>query len=232
MSVSKIESMKRERLKHTNVGKKKKQIPYGIIFIIIALIVYGLLKIKSPIHSIFWFVGLLFGFTLQRSRFCFTASVRDPILVGSTTILKALIISFIISTIGFSVIQYKALLGGNIDVLTIPGQLKPMGFHTAIGGVLFGIGMVIAGSCASGTLMRIGEGFKLQLIVLVGFIIGSLLGARHFEFWDKTFISKSRIIYLPEVLGFKTSVILQLLVLIILYFIADWYDRKNSIMAM
>lgn len=41
--------------------------------------------------------------------------------------------------------------------------------NTVVGGIIFGIGMVIAGGCASGMLMRIGEGFEMHLITLVGF---------------------------------------------------------------
>ncbi len=42
---------------------------------------------------------------------------------------------------------------------------------------MFGIGMVIAGGCASGTLMRVGEGFAMQMLSLLFFVIGSLIGA-------------------------------------------------------
>lgn len=95
---------------------------------------------------------------------------------------------------------------------------------------MFGIGMVIAGGCASGTLIRIGEGHILQIIVLIGFIIGTTLGINHFEFWDKLFISSSKSIYIPRYIGFLPAVIVQLAVLGILYLLAGQYDKKNNIM--
>lgn len=231
MSSNKIEELKKRRKREFN--KKKSQIPYAIVLIVLAMIVYGLFLKNNLRYSVFWIIGILLGITLQRSRFCFTASFRDPILVGSTSILKAIIIAFIISTIGFATVQYISIQESeSFDVTCIPGQIHPVGFHTIIGAIMFGIGMVIAGGCASGTLMRIGEGFLLQMIVLVGFIIGTLLGARHFVFWDKLIISKSPIIYIPEFLGFFTSVVIQVIVLIVLYFLADRYDKKNSMMSM
>ena len=52
----------------------------------------------------------------------------------------------------------------------------PVSFATVIGAFIFGIGMVIAGGCASGTLMRVGEGFTMQILALFFFIVGSLWG--------------------------------------------------------
>lgn len=206
---------------------------YGMVFIILAGFIYLFFLKNNFMYSTIWVLGLLIGFTLQKSRFCFSASFRDPIMVGSTSILKAIIIASIITTIGFAFIQYTAIGGDTgISYENIPGQIDPVGIHTVIGAILFGVGMVIAGGCASGTLMRIGEGFSLQLVVLLGFIIGTLLGGKSFEFWDKLFISKSPTIYIPEYLGFHSTVVIQVGVLIILYFVAEWYQKKNNMMKM
>jgi len=231
LASSKIQELKRQRqLKYEN---KKNQIIYGMVFITLGGLIYLFLLKNNFMYSVIWILGLLMGFTLQKSRFCFSASFRDPIMVGSTSILKAIIIASIITTIAFALIQYNAI-GGNTSISyeNIPGQIDPVGIHTAIGAILFGVGMVIAGGCASGTLMRIGEGFSLQLVVLLGFIIGTLLGGKNFEFWDRLFISKSPTIYIPKYLGFPISVVIQVVVLIMLYFVAEWYQKKNNMMKM
>ncbi|SKC90867.1 YeeE/YedE thiosulfate transporter family protein [Maledivibacter halophilus] len=229
MSSNRIEELKKKR--QLKYEKKKNQIFKGIALIVIVGFIYLVFLKNNFTYSVVWLIGLLIGFTLQKSRFCFTASFRDPIMVGSTSILKAVIIAFIISTIGFAIIQFRFLEGNvNINPSKIPGQIAPVGIHTALGAILFGIGMVIAGGCASGTLMRIGEGFTLQLVVLIGFIFGSLLGVRNFELWDKFFISKSPIIYIPNYLGLPVSAVIQVFVLIILYYLADVYDKKNNMM--
>ncbi len=230
MASSKIEELKRKRqLKNK---RKKNQVIYGGVLIFIGIIIYILLLKNNFLYSVIWIIGLLIGFTLQKSRFCFTASFRDPIMVGSSSVLKAVIIAFIISTIGFAFIQYNAI-GGNtaIGYENIPGKIAPLGIHTAIGAILFGIGMVIAGGCASGTLMRIGEGFALQMVVLSGFIMGTVLGGYHFEFWDRFFISRSKAIYIPEYLGLPLTVTLQIIALCILYYVVDIYQTKNNMMS-
>ncbi|KAB3530243.1 YeeE/YedE family protein [Alkaliphilus serpentinus] len=230
MTSNKIEELIKKRQMENK--KKKNQTPYGIGVTLLALVIYLALLNYNLRFSSFWIIGILIGVTMQRSRFCFAASFRDPIMVGSTSLLKAILIALIISTVGFFIIQYNTIEIHGLHLLeNIPGQLKPVGLHTALGAILFGVGMVIAGGCASGTLMRIGEGYILQIVVLIGFIIGATMGARHFEFWDKILISKSKTIYIPKYLGLFPSLIIQLIVLVGLYFVADWFDKKNSIMS-
>ncbi|ABR50779.1 protein of unknown function DUF395, YeeE/YedE [Alkaliphilus metalliredigens QYMF] len=231
MSSSKIEELKKQRTKQ--LRKRKNQLPYARVVTVVALLVYIVLINYNLKFSSFWIIGILMGVTMQRARFCFTAGFRDPIMVGSTSLLKAVLLAFMVSTIGFFIIQYHAvLMNPDYLLIDIPGQLKPVGVHTAFGGILFGGGMVIAGGCASGTLMRIGEGYMLQLVVLMGFIVGALIGSWHFPFWDRLLISQAPVIYFPSYFGFFPSLIIQLVSLGSLYFIADWYDKKNNIMKM
>lgn len=232
MSSNRIEELKKRRQNEIRFNRKKNQKFYAFIVSIISIIIFIFLLQNNKTYSIFWLIGLLIGITLQRSRFCFAASFRDPIMAGSTSIIKAIIIAFIIATIGFGIIQYDSInSSGVIDIDKLPGQIYPVGIHTAIGAILFGIGMVIAGGCASGILMRIGEGFLLQIVVLIGFIIGTVLGAYNFEFWDKLIINKSPTIYIPKYIGLPTTIILQIIFLTVLYFIADWYDKRNNLMS-
>lgn len=229
MSFSRIEELKRE--KQIKVKERKSQIPYGICICFGVLVVYGYFLSNNIQYSNFWIIGILMGVIMQRSRFCFAASFRDPIMVGSTSLLKAVIIGLIIATIGFSVVQYVRINGMNEYSLSqIPGQLYPAGPHTMLGAILFGIGMVIAGGCATGTMIRIGEGYMMQIVVMIGFIIGATTAASHFEFWDRLFISKSSTIYIPNYIGFFPSVILQIFFLLVLYWFAHWYGKRNSIM--
>lgn len=230
MTSSKIEELKRNR--QTELKQKKSQLVQFFFIAFISFIICGYFINTNIKHSIVWTIGILMGITMQRSRFCFAASFRDPIMVGTTSLFRAVIIGLMISTVGFSIIQYMAI--GSIEnyvLADIPGQIYPVGFHTILGAILFGTGMVIAGGCASGTLIRIGEGYLMQLVVLIGFIIGTTLGGSHFEFWDKLLISSSKPIYIPQYIGFIPAVIIQLVVLSILYMLAVWYDKQNNIMA-
>ena len=229
MKSSKIEELKRQR--QTEIQPKKNQMPYFFFSVLVFFVLCHYFFNIDKTYGIIWIVGILIGITMQRSGFCFVASFRDPIMVGNTSLFRAVIIGLIISTIGFGIFQYNAI--GNIPnyiIDDIPGQIFPVGLNTIIGAVLFGIGMVIAGGCASGTLIRIGEGHIMQVVVLLGFVIGTTLGVGHFRFWDKLLISSSKIIYIPQYIGLLPVITLQLAVLGMLYLLAGWYDKKNNIM--
>ncbi len=225
MPSRKIEELKRKR--QQEIKEIRSQAPLAAYVLIIILIAGGVLLVYNPKFSFLWLIGILLGVTMQRSKFCFAAGFRDPLLMGSTALLKAIIIAFIISTVGFFIVQYLAVGNPlNFDLEAVPGQIQPVGIHTILGAIMFGAGMVVAGGCASGTLMRVGEGFSMQMVSLVGFIIGTTLAAGHFEFWDKLLISSTQAIWLPQYLGFFPALLIQLTALILLYFLADWYEKK------
>lgn len=219
-------SIRRSSRASSNRKPKKNQIPFGVI-LIVAYCIYGIYLISStPKLGFFWFSGLAFGFILQRARFCFTASMRDPYLTGGTSLTRAVLIAFAITTIGFTAIKYGALSNG----LPIPGMgyVVPVSLATVIGAIMFGTGMVIAGGCASGTLMRVGEGFYMNLISMFFFIIGSLWGAHDFGWWKLNIISKGKSFFLPDYFGWAGALVLQLGIILALYVIAVLHEQKSG----
>lgn len=205
---------------------KKSQLPYAIVLIIVLGIIGLLLHNQTNGTAWFFVTGLAFGYILQRSRFCFTASMRDPYLTGGTTLTRAVLIAFAITTIGFTAIKYGYASKG----LPIPGMsyVAPISLATVIGAFMFGVGMVIAGGCASGTLMRVGEGFQMQILSLIFFVIGSLWGAHDFGWWKYNFISKGKSVFLPDVFGWFGAVVLQLIIILLLYIAAEKYQDAKA----
>lgn len=106
-------------------------------------------------------IGLLFGFALQKGRFCMNSAFRDPLVFKDFTLLKAVFLALIVELIGFHVLSY-------LGIITLaPKSFFVLGAIT--GGFIFGIGMVIAGGCASGTAYRVGEGMVASMIALAAF---------------------------------------------------------------
>jgi hypothetical protein len=201
-------------------------IPWGLTLAGAFVLIGILLGLKSAMLGFFWITGISFGFILQRARFCFTASMRDPYLTGGTALTRAVLVALAITTLGFTAIKYGYFVKG----LPIPGMsyVAPISFATVAGAFLFGTGMVIAGGCASGTLMRVGEGFTMNVISLVFFIVGSLWGAHDFEFWKYNFISKGKAVFLPDVFGWMGAVVVQLTVIALLFIAAVKWEQKKS----
>ncbi len=204
---------------------KKDQILPGLGILVLIVISGFALSFISKTLAFFWITGNLFGFVLQKTRFCFTASMRDPYLTGGTNLTKSVLAALAITTLGFTAIKYGAFING----MPIPGQgfVVPVSLATVLGGLIFGIGMVIAGGCASGTLMRVGEGFAMQILSLVFFVAGSLWAAHDFGWWQLNVIMKGKAVFLPDVFGWFGAVTIQLLIIAFLWIAADkWGKRK------
>ena len=213
-------------VKANSVRKKpfKSQIPHALV--LIALLIglgFYLNDAKLVKYLIF---GVVFGMILQRSRFCFTAAFRDPVITGSTSLTRAVFLAIAVGTIGFSALSLYSISTGGKPMGT--DSVAPLSILTVIGGVLFGIGMVIAGGCASGTLMRVGEGFQLQWVALLCFMLGSVAGAWAMGFLEP--LGKANIkVYLPDHLGWAGALIFQFALIAIVYVLAiKWQKKKYS----
>lgn len=204
--------------------KKRSQTGLTVAAIIVIVAIGYYLSTLKSLASIMWFIGIALGVVLQKSRFCFTASLRDPILTGSTSLTRATLIAFAVATVGFAALQFTTLLKGG----PIIGNIKPVGLHTVIGAVMFGIGMVISGGCASGTLMRMGEGFVMQWVTMITFIIGSVIAAIQYGWWDEHFFSVSPKIFLPQIFGWAGGFFGQLAILALLYVFATWFEYRKA----
>lgn len=205
---------------------KKSQIPFALV-LTLAIVIFGFylsgLNSMLPIYLLF---GLAFGYILQRSRFCFTAAFRDPFITGSTSVTRAVLVAVSVASVGFLAIKYNSSIADGTTNLNM-ASVHPIGIPLALGAILFGIGMVIAGGCASGTLMRVGEGFMMQIIALLFFVIGSAWGAHDVgAFWEKLNKNAPKI-FLPDVFGWFGAIVVQVLIIVLLYIAAVKWQKKK-----
>ncbi len=221
-----IDKLMEER--QQGVKKEKSQIVYAVTIIIGVIIVSFLLLKTHYVYAVSLGIGLAIGIVLRYSRFCFAAAFRDIFITGNTKVIRAVILGLIVSTVGFALIQSKYIQAAAGDYGMIPGSIDPVGINVMLGAFIFGIGIVLAGGCASGLLMRLGEGHTIHLVVLVGIIIGNLLGVKDFGFWHKVFGKNAKTIYFPDYLDLNLVVLIQVSVLLILYGVALWYERNHG----
>lgn len=204
------------------------QLPYAVL--LFAAIVAFASFLGSPQLVVVWVIAVALGLALQRSRFCFTAAMRDPMLTGGTNLTKAVAVGLAVCSAGFIAIQLGAYFrGGMAGALQVAGP-EPVGLHTAVGAFVFGIGAVISGGCASGTLMRVGEGMTQNMIALVTFVVGSGLGAATWPYWkDLLGVDEGHKVYLPAALGgFLPALIVQFGLLFLVWLAADWWGKRKS----
>ena len=111
-------------------------------------------------------IGIVFGFILQRGRFCINSAIRDPLMLKEFGLIKAVGFAIFVQMIGFAIMHATGIITLNPKPFMWGAQI--------VGGFVFGIGMVLAGGCASGTTYRVGEGMMGSFVALLGFITGAV----------------------------------------------------------
>ncbi len=131
--------------------ERKNQIWAFIItgaLILISLLYYQVNAYYMYLIAYIWF-GFAYGMMLQYGRFCFASASRDLFAAG----VPRMAVGILVALIFFSFIQ-AILAATNMSTF----HPAPFGIHTLIAGLIFGVGMVLSGGCASGSLYKIGEG--------------------------------------------------------------------------
>ncbi|MGM7634858.1 YeeE/YedE thiosulfate transporter family protein [Bacillus sp. Hm123] len=111
--------------------------------------------------------GGLLGFVMQRGRFCVTGAFRDMYVTKDHRMFVAFLVAISMQSIGvyllhsFGMIQFEL---GNF-----------MWFATIFGAFVFGVGIIFAGGCATGTWYRAGEGLIGSWIALATYMVSSAM---------------------------------------------------------
>jgi uncharacterized membrane protein YedE/YeeE len=95
------------------------------------------------------------------------SAFRDIIVLKDYTLLKAVGVAILVSMIGFAIMDRTGVI-----------SVSPVTFWwgaNMLGGFIFGIGMVLAGGCASGITYRTGEGMVSAMVAVVGLTFFGLL---------------------------------------------------------
>ncbi|MEW5706311.1 MAG: YeeE/YedE family protein [Actinomycetota bacterium] len=143
---------------------------FWVFFILGGLILISLIYAGVNIYYTYlvvyiWF-GLAYGMMLQAGRFCMASASRDLFAAG----VPRMAVGIMVALIFFSLVQ--AFLHAT-DMSTF--HPAPFGIYLTLAGIVFGIGMVLAGGCASGTLYKVGEGNGTSMLGLFGICFGQAL---------------------------------------------------------
>ena len=165
-------------------------------------------------------LGIVAGFIMHRSDFCVAGMFRDLFLFRRSVMLRSLLLLIVCSTILFDAARQIGLL----PLYPFPLLASPSLTNIA-GGLIFGIGMVLAGGCVVGTLYKTGSGNLLAATAVAGLIIGSAMYAEIHPWWSAlakkgTFLPGR--ITLPQALDIDPSVILLPLVAASCFFFFRW----------
>jgi len=158
------------------------------------------------------------------------SAFRDIVLFKDYALIKTVAVALLVSFAGFAIMD----LAGVITLAP-----KPLWWGANIlGSFVFGIGMVIAGGCASGVTYRVGEGMVGAMTAVLGLTIGAYVTAIGFLSGFKTSLQESTKIVaadgssltLANVLGIDYAVLALgiFVVVVVVWFIVAWKKYEGD----
>jgi len=133
---------------------------------------YGSDDRQVAARAVIVLAGFCIGFIMHRSRLCFARAFREPFMTAEGDMTKAVILALAVGLPLAALLFEKKLVD--------PYAALPPTFWmgSLAGGLVFGVGMIFAGGCATGGMWRMGEGhFKLWVAIFFFAWIGSTASA-------------------------------------------------------
>ena len=120
-------------------------------------------------------LGVAFGAIAQRTHFCTMGAIADVVNIGDWSRLRMWALAVGVAMIGFNTLVALGWVKAADSVYAVP-VLRWLSL--ALGGAMFGVGMVLASGCGSKTLVRIGGGNLKSLVVFIVLGLSALAAMR------------------------------------------------------
>lgn len=176
-------------------------------------------------QGIFLLFGVAFGIVFQRSRFCLVRAFREPFMTGDGEHTRAAALAVVVGTLGFAILKFTDLKDKGEWVFASAGV------GALAGGLVFGVGMTLAGGCGAGSIWRAGEGqVKLWAAVLCFALASSLtrLGLTQAGWLGKLGVA----VFLPAALGWGAALLLVVVVMAAWAAFATWNEDSRKFSAL
>ncbi len=151
------------------------------ILVLISLLIAGsiLLGVVSrEIRPLMALIYLCFGFVVQRASFCSASLISSVVLARDFRGVTAILIAVLTAMLGFGMMSSLGL------ITVYPSRISFV--PAIIGGLLYGVGMVLSGGCVKGTLFKATEGRWPSILAVIGIFIGIMAGTSS---WGRTMIA-------------------------------------------
>jgi len=149
--------------------------------------------------------GIVMGYVLQRGQLCFHSAARDS-LDGRFLLARGWALGVAIASVGITLLFLLPGTSGLNQGLAF----RPVANVT--GGLIIGLGMVVARSCVSGLFYKLGSGMLGAAVGLIGWAGGELL-ARQVTLPGPTVLSGGEGATIPGLLGLPRLVVALLLLI-------------------
>ncbi len=109
-------------------------------------------------------LSAVFGALAQRTHFCTMGAVADIVHMGDWTRMRMWVLAIAVAILGFNGMVGLGWIEARHSIYAAP---KLLWLSALVGGLLFGVGMVLASGCGSKSLVRLGGGNLKSLVVLL-----------------------------------------------------------------
>ncbi|WP_313299709.1 YeeE/YedE family protein [Diaphorobacter sp.] len=109
-------------------------------------------------------LAAVMGAVMRETRFCTMGAISDVVYVGDWTRLRQWLLAIGVAMWGFTALSAVGWVQPADIVYAIPHVLW---LSALLGGLMFGVGMVLASGCGARNLTRVGAGSLKSLVVLV-----------------------------------------------------------------
>jgi uncharacterized membrane protein YedE/YeeE len=118
-------------------------------------------------HTVAWatfVITFVLGIAMSRSNFCTMGAVADVVNMGDWMRMRMWLAAIGIAVIGTQGLAWAGLIDPGKSIYAGP---RLIWLSHAVGGALFGFGMVLASGCGTKTLLRAGAGNLKSLVVFI-----------------------------------------------------------------
>jgi uncharacterized membrane protein YedE/YeeE len=136
-------------------------------------------------------LAFAFGLIAARTNFCTMGALSDVVNMGHWGRLRMWLLTIAVAIVGTSLLYYA----GQIDLAkSVPQRPVISWLSLLAGGLIFGVGMTLAGGCANKNLLRLGGGSVRSLVVLAFLAMASYMTLKGlFGQWRATLLDPVRI---------------------------------------
>ena len=123
--------------------------------------------LEDPAFYIGWgglIIGTIFGFIVYRTNFCAMGSISDINAFGDWRRFRSWLMAGAVAMLGVAWLEAAGYADMSMAMYTAPNFTWGANI---VGGLVFGIGMVLGGGCVSKNLVRTGGGDLRSLFVIV-----------------------------------------------------------------
>jgi hypothetical protein len=120
--------------------------------------------------------GCLFGFILSRVGATNYDAIFGMFSLSDLHLVGVIGLAIAVNALGFFVVRRFRLRASSGEPIVLPK--KTMSASVVVGGLLFGVGWALAGTCPGTALAQIGEGRLMGLLTFAGIVAGAYLAQR------------------------------------------------------